>query len=128
MNSTLFRKCVLGPLAELCYPEGKKSDERRVMVHFDNVQIHNTEGIQEYLVNVPFRGMKHPLYHPDLILGDFFLFETITENVSGHRFDSPDNLFVTVENSVSSLSEDFVQTVFQEWMRRFLVCCESGGE
>jgi hypothetical protein len=73
MNNMFFIKCFLGPLAELCYPQGRKSRERRVMVHFDNAPIHNTEEVQGYCANVEFRRMKHALYRPDLAPCDFFL-------------------------------------------------------
>jgi hypothetical protein len=39
MTSRYFMECVLGPLTKFCYPEGRKSHKRRVMLHFDNVPI-----------------------------------------------------------------------------------------
>jgi hypothetical protein len=39
MYSRYFMECVLGPLTEVCYPKGRKSHKRRVMLHFDNAPI-----------------------------------------------------------------------------------------
>jgi hypothetical protein len=32
MNNKYFMECVLGPLTEVCYPDGRKSQKRRVML------------------------------------------------------------------------------------------------
>jgi hypothetical protein len=123
-----FVKCVFGPLAELCYPEGRKSHERRAMIHFDNASIHNAEEVQKYLPNVEFIRMKHPLYRRDLALCDFFLFEAIKKNFSVYRFDGLDELSVAVESFLNALSEDFLSAPLQERIRRLQVCCDSGRE
>jgi hypothetical protein len=38
-------------LTEVCYPQGRGTHERRVMLHFDNAPVHSTERVQESLVN-----------------------------------------------------------------------------
>jgi hypothetical protein len=60
MNSTYFIECVPCPLTELCYPQGRGTHERRVMLHSDDASIHNTEGIQKSLANFGFRRMEYP--------------------------------------------------------------------
>jgi hypothetical protein len=65
MNSRYFMECVLGPLTEVCCPEGRKSHKRRVVLHFDNAPIHNTDEIQGHLMNLGFTKMEHPPYSPD---------------------------------------------------------------
>jgi transposase len=92
MNSTYFIECVPGPLTEVCWPEGRKSHERRVMVHFDNAPIHNSEEVQEHLTNLGFKRMEDPTYSPDLAPYDFYLFGAVKENFSTQRFESVDEL------------------------------------
>jgi hypothetical protein len=123
-----FIECVFEPLAELCYPRSWKSYERRVTAHFDNALIRDTEAVQGYLADVGFRTREHPQYIRDLAPCDFFLFETINENFSGHHFDGLDDFFVAVESLLSALSDDFLQTVFQDRTRRLKICCENNGE
>jgi hypothetical protein len=60
-----------------------KSHERRVMIHFYNAPIYNTEKVEEYLANVGFRRrMDHPPYSPALTSCDFFFVGIIKENFS----------------------------------------------
>jgi hypothetical protein len=72
MNRTYFIDCVPRALAEICYPQGRVTDEKRVVLHFDNVPVRNTEGVQESLANFGFRRMEHPPYSPDSAPRDFF--------------------------------------------------------
>jgi hypothetical protein len=80
MNGTFFIKCVIRPLVGFCYPEGRKPHQKRVVVHFDNALIHNTEAVQECLADCGFKRMNHPAYSPDLAPCDFFLFGAMKEN------------------------------------------------
>jgi hypothetical protein len=93
MNSAFFIECVIRPLAGFCSPEGRKLHEKRVVVHFDNASIHNTEAVQECLADCGFRRMNHPAYSPDLAPCDFSLFGAMKENFSGMRFASAEELF-----------------------------------
>jgi histone-lysine N-methyltransferase SETMAR len=135
MNGTFFIECAIRPLAGVCYPEGRKSHERRVVVHFDNVPIHNTEAVQECLTDCGlriadcgFRRVNHPAYSPDLAPCDFFLFGAMKENFSGIRFASVDELFQSVEGFLRGFSADTRQMVFAERVRRLELCCEIGRE
>jgi hypothetical protein len=47
---------------------GTESHERRVVVHFDNVSIHNSEPTREHLAHFGFKRMEHS---PDLAPGFF---------------------------------------------------------
>jgi hypothetical protein len=49
VNSAYFIESLLRPLAEICYPQGRGTRERRVMLHFDNASVHSTERVQENL-------------------------------------------------------------------------------
>jgi hypothetical protein len=88
MNGTYFMECVLKPLTEVCYPEGRKSHKRRVMPHFDNAPIHNTDEVQGKLTNLGLTEIEHPPYNADLAQCDFFLFGVMKENLSEQRFES----------------------------------------
>jgi hypothetical protein len=54
MNGTCFIVYVLAHLRKVCYPEARKPHERRVMVHFGNAPIPNTEVVQEHLADLGF--------------------------------------------------------------------------
>jgi transposase len=73
VNSAYFIESVLRSLAEICYPQGKGTRERRILLHFDNAQVHNAEGVRESLASFGFRRMAHRPYSPDLAPRDFCL-------------------------------------------------------
>jgi histone-lysine N-methyltransferase SETMAR len=75
VNSAYFIESVLRPLAGICYPEGKGTREKRVMLHFDNGPVPNTEAVRENLASFGFRRMVHPPYSPDLAPCDFSLLQ-----------------------------------------------------
>jgi hypothetical protein len=72
MNSTYFIGCMLCPLTEICYPQGRGTHEWRFMLHFDNAPVQNTEGVQESLATFGFRRLDHRLYSPYLTACGFF--------------------------------------------------------
>jgi hypothetical protein len=98
------------------------------MLHFDNAPVHNTEGVGENLASLGFRRMTHPPYSPDLALCDFFLFGVMKQAFTRQHFATIDNLLMSVEAFLRGLSADFLQTIFQEWIRRLQLCCEGGRE
>jgi hypothetical protein len=128
VNSAYFIESVLRSLVEIWYPQGKGARERRVMLHFDNAPVHNTEGVRENVANLEFRRMARPSYSSVLTSRDFFVFDAMKQAFTRQHFATIDDLLMSVEAFIRGLSADFLQTVFQEWIRRFQRCCEGGGE
>jgi histone-lysine N-methyltransferase SETMAR len=114
MNSTDFIECVLPPLTKICYPQGRGTHERKVILHSDNAPVHNSDRVEESLAIFGFRRMDHPPYRPDLAPCDFFLFGARKQASAGHHFDTIDDLWMGVEVFLGGLSADCLQTVFQE--------------
>jgi hypothetical protein len=86
VNSAHCIESVLRPLAEICYPQGRETRERRVMLHFDNAPGHSTEGVRENLGSFGFRRMAYLSYSPDLTSYDFFLFRAMKQAFAGQRY------------------------------------------
>jgi hypothetical protein len=42
MDAPYFAEESVGGLEDVCYPEGKTPQERKMPLHFDNAPIHNT--------------------------------------------------------------------------------------
>jgi hypothetical protein len=72
--------------------------------------------------------MAHPPYSPDLSPSDFFRFGAMKQAFAGHNFAAIDDLLMSVEASLRELSAEFLQTVFQEWIRQLQLDCDGGGE
>jgi hypothetical protein len=51
VNSAYFIESVLRPLDEICYPQGRGTCEKGVMLHFDNAPVHSTEEVRENLAS-----------------------------------------------------------------------------
>jgi transposase len=98
------------------------------MLHFGNAPVHSTEGVQGSLANFGFRIMERPPYSPDLTLCAFFLFDATKKVFARYHFDTIDDLCMSVEAFLGGLSAEFLQTLFQEWVRRLQPCYEAGGE
>jgi hypothetical protein len=121
-------KCVLGPLKDVRDPEGRTSHKRRVMLHFDNAPIHNTEDVQRHWTNLGFTRIEQPPYSPDLAQCDFFLFGVMKDDFSGQPFESVEELFLALEEFLRRPSADFLKTVFLERGTRLHIYCDSSGE
>jgi hypothetical protein len=128
MNIAFCIECAIRPLAGFCYPEERKPHGKRVVLRFDNAPIHNTEALQECLADCEFRRMNHPAYSQDFAPCDFLLFGAMKENFSGMRFAIADELFHGVEDFSRGPSADTFHTVFEKWIRRLELHCESSGE
>jgi hypothetical protein len=128
VNSAYFMESVLHPLAEICCPQGRGTRERRVMLHFDNGPAHNTEWVRENLASFGFRRMAHSPYSPDSAPCDFPLFSAVKQAFAVQHFTTIDNLLMSVEAFLRGLSADLLRIAFQEWIRRFQLCCEGGRE
>jgi hypothetical protein len=72
--------------------------------------------------------MAHPPHSPDLAPYDLFLFGAMKQAFAWQQFATIDNLLMRVEAFLRGLSADFLQTVFQEWIRRLQLYCDGGGE
>jgi transposase len=98
------------------------------MLRPDNAPVHNTERVRENLASFGFRRTAHPPCSPRLAPCDFFLFGAMKRAFTGQHYAAIDDLLMSVEALPRGISADFWHAVFQEWMRRLQLCCESGGD
>jgi hypothetical protein len=47
---------------------------------------------------------------------------------AGQHFAAIGDLLMSVKVFLRGLSADFLQTIFQEWIRRLQLCCDGDGE
>jgi hypothetical protein len=83
-EQTDFIECVLCPLTTICSPQGRVIYKRKIMLHFDNAPVHNTEEVQESLGNFGFRRIEHPSYRPDFASCNFLLFSAMKKRLLGN--------------------------------------------
>jgi hypothetical protein len=128
MDSDYFSDEIIGGLDQFCYPEGRKSRQRKMVLHFDNAPIHNTSTVATKLGASGFRRMKHPPYSPDLAPCDFFLFGYLKERLRGESFAEEGELTAAIREIVHGISGEMLASVFEAWMKRLQLCVELGGE
>jgi histone-lysine N-methyltransferase SETMAR len=74
MDTDYFADNIIDKVARLCYAEGRRPHERRVVLHFDNSPIHGTDTVRDRMAAADLERMEHPPYSPDLAPCDFCLF------------------------------------------------------
>jgi histone-lysine N-methyltransferase SETMAR len=80
MDKDYFADNITDKMARLCYSQGRRPRERRVVVHFDNARINCIDTVRDRMATAELERMEHPPCSPDLALCDFFLFGSVKEN------------------------------------------------
>jgi hypothetical protein len=72
--------------------------------------------------------MPHSPYSPDRAPSDFFLFSYLKYKLQECSYDSAGNLFSAMPDLMENLKKSFLHRVFDEWISRFHLVVEHGGE
>jgi hypothetical protein len=97
IDTDYFAYNITDEISRLCYPQGKRSRERRVMLHFDSAQIHCTGTVWDRMAAAELERMEHPPYSPDLTPCDFFFFRYVKGKLVGKQYETPDDFVSEVE-------------------------------
>jgi hypothetical protein len=81
MDVVYFANNIIIPLASLCYPQGKRSHGRKVVLYIDNASMHNAKLMTERILSEGLGRMSHLPYSPNLASCDFFLCEYVKEKL-----------------------------------------------
>ena len=98
------------------------------VLHQDNVPAHNALSSKTFLMKHKITVLEHPLYAPDLVPCDFFLFPKIKSGLKVTRFESKDAVKAKATEQRNKLSEDDLQRCFQQWKFRMEWCRDRGVE
>jgi hypothetical protein len=123
-----FADNIIDKMAMLCYPQGRRPRERRIMLHFDNAPIHCTITVRDRMAAAELERMAHPLYSPGLAPCKFFLFGYIKGKVVGKQYETLEDLVSKVKNIIEDIRPDVLKSVFESWKGRLLDCWNSSGE
>ena len=77
-------------------------EQRNITIHFDNVQPHTAQKVNQYMKCNKMKRAPHPPYSPDIAPSDFYLFGYIKEKLKGCTFNSAEQLL----NAIIQISED----------------------
>jgi hypothetical protein len=123
-----FGDIITDEMARLCYPQGRRPRDRRVMVHFDKMLIHCTGTVRDRMAAAELERMEHPPYSPDLAPCDFFLFGYVKAKSMGKQYETPEHLVSEVRNIIERIRPDVLKSVFESWKGRLPDSWNSGDE
>jgi hypothetical protein len=92
MDTNYFADNIIDEMTRLCYSQGRRSRERRVMLRFDNARIHYINTVRDRIAAAELEQIQHPPYSPDLAPCDFFLFGYVKEKLVGKQYETREDL------------------------------------
>jgi len=98
------------------------------VLHQGSVLANNALSVKMFLTKHKIIVMEHPLYSPGLAPCDFFLFPKIKSALKGTRFGYVDAVKAKAMELMKKLSEDDLQSCFQQWNINVEWCRDWGGE
>jgi histone-lysine N-methyltransferase SETMAR len=118
---------ILKPLCERLNVSRDPSS-RKFVIHFDNAKPHNGKIVQEYFKANRLRRAPHPAFPPDVAPTNFFLLGYVKDQLQGRTFEDGESLLDAVEEIVTSIPQETLQKVYQEWLRRLEAVIASDGD
>jgi hypothetical protein len=127
-NSKYMTDTIIPALVTANKQAPESYSEHQSYIHFDNATPHKSVVTQSVLVQNKFKVVKHPPFSPDLAPSDFYLFGTVKGKLIGETFNSADELIIAIGDILDSISQDELNRVFDEWIRRLRDCIARNGE
>ncbi|GFO27432.1 transposase [Plakobranchus ocellatus] len=62
--------------------------------------------------------LEHPLYSPDLVPCDLWLFPKMKEHLYGHIFESEEDIIFVTKEAIRQLDKYAYVTTFHSWLLR----------
>ena len=122
VNSSYYSKVIRRDLT-------RDLHRKRPGVCIDSMLLHHTASTT--ILELDVLGLKlveHPPYSPDLAPMDFKVFPTVKSELKGYRFDDFEELGLAIQRVVASLSEDWYQDMFAQWVSRHRKCVTTCGD
>jgi hypothetical protein len=86
---------------------------RGIMVHLDNVRLHNNRKSEAALTAAKARRISAAAYSSDLSPSDFFLFGMLKKRMPGISHSSPDELISAISELMASVQKDQLVCVYK---------------
>ncbi|EFN83140.1 hypothetical protein EAI_11213, partial [Harpegnathos saltator] len=100
--------------------------------HFyhDNIELHSSPLIHEFLVNHSLKVLEHPSYSPDLAPCDFGFFPLMKKKLKTHaqKFNSDNEFLATWDQECANISVESWQQIFNKWFIRITKCKNYNGD
>ena len=92
------------------------------MLH-DGARPHITKSVTTYLNQIGITIIDHPTYSPDLAPSDFWLFDTIKQQLSDHT--TVQSLKRQITSIVENIPKEEYLKTFKKWLERLDLCIKN---
>ena len=86
--------------------------------HQDNVPVHNSILVTDYLTKMGIKTVPQPSYSPDLAPCDFWLFLKLKEKLRGSRYETIEEMKEAVTKVIETLTQEDFRGAFQKLLER----------
>jgi histone-lysine N-methyltransferase SETMAR len=94
----------------------------------DNAMAHTARATQEKLDISRFKRTPEPRYSPDIAPSDFFLFGWRKTRLERREYNGEDALYEVLDEVLTGLSIEMIETVFVNWMNRLQCFVDGNGD
>ena len=94
--------------------------------HQDNVPVHNSTLVTDYLTKMGIKTVPQPPYSRDLASCDFWLFPKLKGKLRGCRYETIEEMKAAVMKVIDTLTQDDFHRAFQKSLERYK-CTSAGG-
>ena len=92
--------------------------------HQDNVPVHNSIVVTNYLTKMGIRTVPHPPYTSDVAPCDFSLFPKLR----GCRYETTEEMKEAVTKVINTLTQEDFHGLFEKLLERYNKCIAAGGD
>jgi hypothetical protein len=98
------------------------------LIHTDNARVHTARATQEKYDVSRFKSTPQPPHSPEFALSDFFLFGWLKTQLERIEYNREVEFYEGVDDILTGLSIEMIETVFVDWMNRFQRLTEGNGD
>ena len=94
-------------------PQYEQRHEKVILQH-DNARPHVAKPVKTYLETLKWEVLPHPLYSPDIVPSDYYLFRSMAHGLADQQFRSYEDIEKWLDSRIAPKDEHFYRnTVFK---------------
>jgi len=105
----------------------EKWQDGKWILHHDNVPVHTSHLVQQFLAKHSTAQLQQPPYSPDLAPCDFLLFPRLKKVLKGHRFEAIEDIKRNSKKTLLDIPKEEFSKCFQQWQKRWTKCVAVEG-
>ena len=98
------------------------------LLHHDNAPAHSSNLVQQFLAKHKIVQLRHPLYSPNIALGDFWMFPKLKKVLKGKRFDDIETIQSNATRELEAIPKFAFEDRFKMWNHCWKHVVQSNGD